>query len=232
MKKKLFGLMTFVFMVVLTTSANASIITISTSDNLVRPGMDNQGWWGNNFGNNNPTNDNYITREPTYRSYYSFLLGGITDPVISAELQLRRYGTNAGSTLSLFDVSTSATDLSQRLIVDNAIYSDLGSGVSYGSFLAGAGVSLDIMSFSLNVAALADINSSIGSYFSIGATSTGGTHFSSSGGEPGNTPNTNFIQQLVLETRVVEQVPEPATLALFGIGLAGLGFARKKRKSA
>jgi len=28
------------------------------------------------------------------------------------------------------------------------------------------------------------------------------------------------------------QVPEPATLALFGIGLAGLGFARKKRKSA
>jgi hypothetical protein len=28
------------------------------------------------------------------------------------------------------------------------------------------------------------------------------------------------------------EVPEPATFALFGIGLAGLGFARKKRKSA
>ena len=27
-------------------------------------------------------------------------------------------------------------------------------------------------------------------------------------------------------------VPEPATHALFGLGLAGLGFARKKRKSA
>ena len=34
------------------------------------------------------------------------------------------------------------------------------------------------------------------------------------------------------ELKLVTPVPEPATLALFGIGLAGLGFARKKKKSA
>ena len=30
----------------------------------------------------------------------------------------------------------------------------------------------------------------------------------------------------------IPPIPEPATLALFGLGLAGMGFARKKRKSA
>ena len=29
-----------------------------------------------------------------------------------------------------------------------------------------------------------------------------------------------------------QSIPEPATFVLFGIGLAGLGFARKKKKSA
>jgi len=35
-----------------------------------------------------------------------------------------------------------------------------------------------------------------------------------------------------LQLNAVSAVPEPATLALFGIGLAGLGFARKKKNSA
>ena len=37
---------------------------------------------------------------------------------------------------------------------------------------------------------------------------------------------------LLTEAAPPPAVPEPNTLALFGIGLAGLGFARKKRKSA
>lgn len=43
---------------------------------------------------------------------------------------------------------------------------------------------------------------------------------------------TNFNQLYVLDFNVSgESVPEPATLALLGIGLAGIGFARKKKQN-
>ncbi len=81
-------------------------------------------------------------------------------------------------------------------------------------------------SFALNAGALIDINASLGTFFSIGTKSTNGRHFAGSSQEPGNSSN-NFIQQLVL---VTGEVPEPSTLALFAIALAGLGFFMTRRR--
>ena len=48
------------------------------------------------------------------------------------------------------------------------------------------------------------------------------------GGVLGNAPNF-FSGKVVLTITDTSAVPEPVTLALIGLGLAGLGFARRKR---
>ena len=209
-------------------SAQAAIITVSTSDGIVSPGRDNQGFWLVDSANANLTNDNYFTREAGSffrRSYFSFDLSAVTGNVIGATLELRRYTTDSGATLELFDVSTSATDLAQRGIIDNAIHADLGSGASYGSLAAGSGISTDILSFALNSSAFTDINGALGGYLSIGATSTGGTSFKHSG----SGGRSSFTQKLVLVTAEATAIAEPASLAILSIGLAGLGCVRRRK---
>ena len=216
---------------IFTSFANAALISISTSDGLVSAGRDNQGWWGRTNLNGNSTNDNYISREGFYRSYFSFDLSSISGVITSAVLEVRRYDTDSGATLTLFDVSTDAASLAQRGVLNSAIYEDLGTGASYGSFAAGQGSTFDLMSFGLNNQGITDINNAIGGYFSIGASASGGTFFGSSGSEPGNS-GSNFIQRLVLnvEPAQVPKVSEPSALALLGLGLAGIALRRRKAK--
>lgn len=211
-------------------SAQAAIITVSTSDGLVSPGRDNQGFWKSDSASTNLTNDNYFTHEggrPSHRSYFSFDLSAVTGNVVGATLELRRYTTDSNATVELFDVSTSATDLAQRGIFDSSIHADLGSGTSYGSLAVGSGISTDILSFALNASAFTDINGALGGYFSIGATSTGGISFNHSGGPADGSPS--FTQRLVLVTGPVTAVGEPESLALFGLSLAGLAWVRRRK---
>ena len=198
-------------------AAHATTVTVSTSLNQLQKGVDNQGWWSNFSTNGNSKNDNYYIANG-YRDFFSFDLSGISGNVTSATFQVRRYGQSGNVLLDLWDVTTPATSLitTRQGISNQAIYNDLGSGISYGEFTVTNGASQDILNFSLNAAALADINKKIGQgYFSIGGSLNGaGNLFSNSSSEPGNSGGSaNSIQQLVL-----------------GIGLVGLASRRRKAR--
>lgn len=222
----------------LAAAAQAATYTIGTDEGLVSAGRDNQGWWRADVGNSNSNNDNYITGvsgSSEFRSYFTFDLSSISgETVTGATIELRRYNQSGTPTLEFFDVSTSAEDLAQRNTVSAAIFDDLGTGSSYGSFTPTAGASTDVLSFVLNGDALRDITASLGGYFSIGATVSNGIMFSSSGSEPGN-GGSGFTQQLVLATGPVvgpAPVPLPAPLALLAAGVASMALVRRRKPAA
>jgi hypothetical protein len=205
---------------------------ISTSDNQLQAGVDNQGWVDPLVGNNNPVNDNYFTGNG-HRSYFIFDLSSIVDTIISATLEVRRYETSSPGTIEFFDVSTPAASLvaTRGASPQAAIAADLSSGTSYGSFAIGFGSSTDILSFALSATVLADLNAATG-YFAIGGHATsGGPFFLNSFAEPGNSAGTqNSIQRLVLVTAAPQVVPEPTSLLLLGTGASVLLAKTRQRK--
>jgi hypothetical protein len=207
----------------------AATYTFSTSQSQFDADVDNQGWWSNGFPQIDT--DNYLLGSleqddipVNYRNFFTFDLTALpAGDIESATLRLTRYGDAAGNeateTIEFFDVSTDAATLNANSNSNFAIYEDLGSGTSYGSFVvSGTGASSDVLEFVLNGSALADIAAAGGGFFSVGGRMTsddGADYLFAASGASG-------IQELVVV------IPEPGTAGLMGIGLLGLRRARRR----
>jgi hypothetical protein len=152
-----------------TTAAAVTTETFTTSQSEFTPGVRNQGWWSPN-ANNEDHNDNYIvgrTRDQIFRNFFSFDLSSAC-AASGVTLYLTRSVQTGPLTYDLFDVSTPAARLNANDGASVAIFDDLGTGTSFGSFPVAGGGEDDVLSFPLNTAGVAAFNAARGGFFSIG----------------------------------------------------------------
>ena len=199
-----------------TNAANASVVTVSTSQSQFDAGTLNQGWWATGAGHSAYTsNANTYTSVlggDVLRSFYTFDLSNIKGNIVGATFRTTA-GAVSAVNLGLWDVTSDARTVNANIDKNAAIYADLGSGINYGNYVITIQSSIE-KKLTLNAQALEDMNATL-KYFTIGAAVSSGQFLYSSSGA-------NFLD---LE---VSEIPEPTSLALFGLGLACLLPRRRK----
>ncbi|MBP6366262.1 MAG: PEP-CTERM sorting domain-containing protein [Nitrosomonas sp.] len=192
-------------------SSNGLNITTSSGDFFVP--TSNSGWWNSDFyhdeRNLNYTTGHTISSKIDYNNYFTFDLSDISGTITSASLNLYTYSV-AGSSIDyqLFDVTSPLSEV-HATGTNAAVYNDLMTGVSYGSFIYNASDSNEFHSILLNTDGISALNSAIGGEFGIGGAITGGIE-----GPPSPPP-----------------IPEPETYAMWLAGLGLLGFFGYRRKT-
>jgi hypothetical protein len=112
-----------------------------------------------------------------YNNFFVFNLAGINPTILSASLNLSvgpaGYSSSSSSdTFGLFDVSTPIVSLEATGFGQPGIFTDLGTGVSYGSKTVTSSVNNTLLSTPFSVAGIAALNSKRGSQFALGGSLT------------------------------------------------------------
>ncbi len=207
----------------------AASLEFNTSGTPFHPGFDNQGWWHSLLGHSQ--NGNYFvgreSQAAILRNFFSFDLSLLSEPVVAASLEIRRFGSNSQDpteTYELFDVSTDAATLNAFGPANAGIFDDLGTGSSYGAFVVDIGGNpTDILHFSLNNTAVNDINAAAGGFFSLGGALTSAPFFAFDQTLFGASSSSG-IQRLVVKT-----IPEPTTWLLLATGLGTLVLLKHRK---
>jgi hypothetical protein len=207
-----------------------SCATLMRADPISLANIDS-GWYSLEVSHT-PGNKNYIAGtsfqtggELHYRNFFVFDLSGVTGTVTSAQIQLFTYVSDSlPGTYTLYDVVTPISILQTTVGIDPAIYDDLGTGVSYGSITISSENNFSIITFDLNSAAIAALQSNSGSLFAVGG------HFDGRGVVFGGS-DFDIRNRIILQTSN-GTIPEPSTLFLLGAGLAGVVLKMGKRRKA
>ncbi|MBU3664258.1 MAG: PEP-CTERM sorting domain-containing protein [Chthoniobacterales bacterium] len=185
----------------------------------------------NGIGNGAYQQNNFKAEQGSYNNWFGFNLASQGPTTItSAKLYLHNEldGVTGSGTFTIYDVSpaSQATLNSGNTTPGVGVFSDLGSGTSYGSTGYSTADNGNYMIIELNVSGLSDLQTAWGSgFFNIGGAATGtGYTFGYSG----------FVlpEQTYLEiTSAPAAVPEPGTWAAAALLAGGASFTRWRKRA-
>ena len=195
-----------------------------------------RGWYLSN-GHHLDTHTNTYTgriNSNTYHSFFVFDLSSLTETVTAATLRVNLgayYGSDAAQTFDAFDYGGTIADLVATSAAGSgtglAIFNDLGGGNAYGTATVTSSDVGSVIEIELSAQALSDINGAHPGYFALGLRTRSVFNFPAQQLE-GLSLGSSTHELLINPPAV----PEPTTLALFGLGAGALALRRRNRKLA